>query len=328
MKNLLFLLLGCGLFFACNKEEIKTLSSLENNSEYSSLEKKEYRPDLKNGYLVFECEEKMEEFIVGYTKKNVDPSSISETYGYNSYYDVVPNTPQNEVIFEDEYFAATINQYGMIGIGEYIFKMNPSTEEVFALSSTASNQSIKAMQKATSQDELPSDALIFSFEDKVFQLLEGNTSCEEKFDCGEPCSPNNLNFIDNPSYCETSSGLIGDFHIHVRYIHIGIWKHATLVFKQGSNTSEVANFDIRYSARWKRKCRTPISSESNNYVCNFVPLQGEDECFPFKNTPKFKVNFYQGTRCLSAYDFRADARIESICDENSLVWTGEVRIVF
>ncbi len=328
MKKLVFFLLVGGLFFACNKEDVQELTSIENATEIDFLEKNEITPQVSNGYLVFECEEKMEEFIIKLTKSEVDPTTIASTFGFNSYLEHVPQTEQNEVIFGDKYFAATLNMDGMIGVGTYIFKVNPPTEEVFVISNSAGNKSIKALKNAQSQNNLPSNALVFSFEDEIFELLEKGATCEEKMGCDEDCSPPQRVIKQDFKYCGENDEfeLIGFYWLQVRYSKVGFWKYANIHFQQGAvNGISTADWDIRYSARWKRKCRTPIGSDFSDYVCSFVPLQGEDQCFPFSSS-RFKNRLYQSTRCLSAYDIRADARIESICDETQLIWTGEARI--
>ncbi len=174
-------------FYSCNKNESSDLRQ-QNNQPLVKLEK-DNQPFLHSeGYLIFDCEEKFTEFLSTKSQNQDNPLIVDQQYGYKSYLNNVNALSTNNELLEDEYLSATLNEHGVVGVANYTFKLLPASEEVFAIKHLdRSLNDIRQFVLATDADDLPKGAMIFSFEDDVFGLIDDNTSCEPIPRCGDDC---------------------------------------------------------------------------------------------------------------------------------------------
>lgn len=252
--------------------------------------------------LVFSSESKFEEYVL-----QLDEESLNEWENSLEFYSLRSSIiAQNDGIDEEDIrfptesmrFCSVLNQYNIVQVGEWIFKLNFDKREVWAISEV-NKELITNLKKG----ELVSDKiLVFSFEDDVFDLLD-NDEKQLKWGCDEECAYSTQEKQPGANdywYCDEDGDEFGA-QIKNDLDNLGIWKHLYTRFehrKKGccNASDEYVLFDVGFSYSWKKKCRNETDAGTE---------QAEFTIWGNLSEPSmgrtYRKDHYEGTRCLSEY---------------------------
>lgn len=133
--------------------------------------------------------------------------------------------------------------------------------------------------------------LVFTFEDDIFDMLDDPTGAGRWF-CGDGCANHDKSVEKLGHYCDAANGS--------------------------------ADFDLRWVASWKKRCRDSGSSQRRFVVCGIPGVCGNN--WPEAGA-EFQLIFYNGIGCLSSFDVIGQARLASKCNgSNAIITTEELHI--
>jgi hypothetical protein len=90
-------------------------------------------------------------------------------------------TPGNTLLIQDEYFAAILNTDLVVQIGDYIFRVNPSSERVYALPVANKKEYADLIAENTRNPNIRT----FSTNDDVLDVIKGGGKGPEALSCHE-----------------------------------------------------------------------------------------------------------------------------------------------
>lgn len=244
--------------------------------------------------------------------------------------------------------ASVLNENASVVIGNYLFKLNFETEEVYAIPTNEDSRLLSLVERGSMLSSYLANARmsekikVFSFEDDVFVKLavpdpicpDCVPLCDDCIDvqvistsaCDEPKAPRGRN--RSVAGCSTGFVTINSIpietniqaQVEVRYRRLGIifrlFSQITVI-EQDLQGPTIINepFEVLmpFTATWKPRCRNTLAQ--TRVFRGFVP--------------RHKEVLYSGWRQLSEYDLTASGCFESPdCINTGGACTGEVNISF
>lgn len=179
MKKLIFGLAMALVLVNCNKEKNQPNLSKQNGPAFQTSEEQKLTPvetdkiTIENGVLSFESVAFYQSIadFEDYSKISFTVNHLN-SLTFNSFGKANPTSK----LFSDEFIGAILNKDQIVKIGDWLIKINPSTQKVFAISSQVEN----AYNLVVSEKETNSSMLTFSTTENVLEALSGNqTKCSE-----------------------------------------------------------------------------------------------------------------------------------------------------
>ncbi len=331
MKNfkLLSIFLVVSVFFACNKGSIEERNNHTDNSTVSDRTIPTYGA-LTNGRFVFDSLTQFEEYVLSLQGQNLD--NLEATLGFQSFRKY-SNGSAAAPLIDDAYFASVVNKDGILQIGTDAFKMCPADRRVL-VHRNANETKVLQLKNTTIAGGIPTGILVFTFEDDIFDLLD-NPSGVGKWWCGDWCAGNDKEVDKLGNYCDASSGTNFKYKLKLKHLTLGLWHSLKIKFKHrctdncddgtvSSGNANATDFDLQWTANWKKRCRDSGSSQRSFVVC---PLPGQCGGNWPEGAADFEHVFYNGVRCLSSFSLTGQARLASKCNgSNDIITTEELHI--
>lgn len=295
-------------FFSCNKEEqiiISPQKDVEVNENVSYNYRSNSNPTITNGRLVFENESHFNSTLqeLDETDRNEWESNlgfISARSIYLSELNEDELSDLTELPIDDASLMSVLNQFNIIQVGAWVFKLNAEEKNVYALNSNHQDK-IKLLE--ANSPERNEDIHVFSFDDDIFELLEtgiyrtGNS-------CPGSCAGAESVTLDPiwDNYCEEEIYGVTYKHkvfIKAKYFNGGITRKLFTEFKhrsRNSHGSDFVDYTVGYAASWTTKCGGfgQTAQGYGGFNLNGQPLYccyGKDR----------EIIHYRDSRCLSTY---------------------------
>jgi hypothetical protein len=205
--------------------------------------------------------------------------------------------------------ATVLNAKNIVRVNPWLFKLNPTTKKVYALSVSYANE-ISLLDSDT-----PSDSRIgvFNFDDDVFDQLDGNPRSDEECQDSQTGAKSTGDLVYCTGGSSNLSPQIGDRYrlVRIKYDGGGLYKSLYLRFQhtqlyaveQPNNVPKLTWSKVlaeaSFKATFKRRNQTEQSKEQ------IVSLNAANTAFTGWNTgiqtSDKDWNIYNATICLSAY---------------------------
>jgi hypothetical protein len=290
---------------SCEKEEIEAISNFEVEESIPGI-----TSDGK--MLIFESVESYESVTMNRSGEEIEAIiSQNSSLQFNNYFSnhsAPVDTSEQEM---DEVFGQLLNEDGVIQIGEHVYKIDMTLEQVFVISVADKETSYQELISGNTDSE---KVLVYSFDDDVFQLV--NEGINEK--CSGVGSGKYWSYgaiHEAPIINTLDDGTVFRLNPFVRYFKAGIFFKLSSgyeIWKFGSAGSimpqdvsgnlglGLTNIEVfcRYPQGWyKRKpCGGGhIGTQAGGYYYS-------------ASTYNHKRTFYSGIRGLNGYHFYVQAR--------------------
>ncbi|MFM6994522.1 MAG: hypothetical protein ACKOWO_05320 [Sediminibacterium sp.] len=302
--KLIFSTFVCAIIFtSCQKEnpELVTNQNLKNSSSLYTIQ---------NNRMVLTSVEDFDSLI---NISDVDMINSIRNLDYVSYDEGLSSTDSNTI--SDSFLSVVLNSDQVIQIKNYIYKVNKSSNKVFALH----KNNFSSYEDLVNENTTNNKILEFSTEDDVFDLLSERETNEKVLsnNCVNTDYDNDggwlkyADFIDEDNIYGkgTKNRCVFKYRCMVKYDNWGIYRKLFTEFRhkqtQGGSFDET-DFTFVYDMKYKSKNgetgvdnETPIFPFALNLNVQVSPSY-YDYSADFKEIPHYK-----GTRCLINYDLRA-----------------------
>lgn len=313
-KITILILLITGVFIGCQKDDRFDLKS---NGTKLSVEKTEDQFGLSNEgrFLVFNS-------VEGYANAVEDPDSetLEEFYGrieelehYSLHQYLIANSIKESLV-DDDLFESILSDDYTVQIGRTIFKINPESGKVFALSV----DNISAYRDLVEENVNNARVMQFSVEEEIISYLDENGDILDdlpdpmEFGCGESGAPSRSENVGGAVNIAPLRAL--EFPGRIRYAKFGIYYNLKAKFQsfvQGLTyddlTTEAGEYyssgsglylKIEGQRRYKKKCGSDTYYSLADPVIGYVNDEDDELEMKvysgFKQLTKFHLmnNFY------------------------------------
>jgi hypothetical protein len=226
--------------------------------------------------------------------RNIKQELISENY--IRYSDFIAGSNQEDLI-NDQFLNEILNSNKIVQIGNYIYRLNKATEEVFVLS---------AAYKAADYNDLVSEnksnkrILVYSTDEDVIEMVEaGIISAKGLF-----CNSRSANEIEGSSL----SSIINQYssmYAKARYKKYGIsWKlEADVILYNTDASSNLKMYIAMDNCRYKQRCGSVLNNFSHPWL---VPQDNPLGTF----YRQYRYTLYNSVKKLENYTFKIRGRVE------------------
>lgn len=321
MKNnlLIFTTLIVGLLFtvSCKKQEVQIVDvkneRLLNDSKTNIKTDPKFSIGNEGRFLIFKTEQ-------GYGKAVNNPDSLTniellrvlDDSKFTSYYQIIQKDPklQEDNPFKyGEILSRFINKDFIVQIGNYLFKVEPTEQKVYALFEGDIQYYSDLVAKNTSNTAI----LVFSTDDEVLEILKVTTKptqsdVEKGLFCNDPKAPekesaSNIVYFQSGGFNSQTENFKGTIY----YRKFGVWfiLGANTYFSFfGANSNTYGHWVQIENSSYAQRCGSSVSNYSHPWrsMINgmYVGLGGE------------KIfRWYSGAKKLKSYNFKARIRCEN-----------------
>lgn len=283
---------------SCSEEQVKI------NNEQILLNGK---VDLKNGLLHFKDIQFYRYFIEEYPLNQKDEfiQTLDKVDDFNSYTKMYVNKKSNsslkqfngeeaELLDINEFFGSLINEFGLIGIGEFTFKINPSKNEVLVIEES----DLTLIEKLKTGDISDNRIMVFSTDDDVIDLLlegvRGTKNSRLELFCSESGASSKKD--DGSEYHPATWGWDYRQDNKVVYQKAGIYFSLQAKIKTQRQVSGVwwaytySYLGIDFYYKYKAKCKSE--------------KEGWDVIYSAQRENEFNKRIYESTTALHKYNYR------------------------
>lgn len=313
--SLFLALTGIGMI-GCKKEIFQGRNNSPTNSDYNTKSGIGVAPlyHVSNGMLVISSVENFDSLI------NIADEQYYQqliNLSYTSYQETVTIDSLNSI--EDQLLSAVLNSNRVVQIGNYIYRINKSTEKVFALHKSQYNVSF---QDLIAENIGNKNVLEFSTEDNVFELLgeyKNEESDGEKAlskNCQSSQQNNNGGWYQYADFTDVNN-IYGkgknkrykfSVWLRVRYDNWGIYRKLFTEFKHKEawggiwdETYASIAFQVHYIAK---NGHTGVVTHYPTFAFASNPNYTATANYEFMTKNK-EVVHYRQTKCLKSYALRS-----------------------
>lgn len=328
--NLLPIILFVFIFFACSKSSVEERNGTSNTSQNITVSDRDGTLSygyITNGRFVFESPDKFESYVLSLQGQNLD--NVEAAFGIQSFRKYSNGNAASPII-DDVYFASAINKDGILQVGTDAFKMCPAERKVLVYRN-ANESKVLQLKNTTIAGGVPPGMLVFNFEDDAFDMLDNPTGVGQWW-CGDGCAHHDKDLERLGHYCDAANGSADfKYKLKLKYNAFTIWHSLKIKFKHrcqdncddgtvSSGNADAADFDLRWVASWKKRCRDSGSAQREFIVCDVPGICGNN--WP-EASADYEHVFYNGIRCLSSFDLKGQARLSSKCSGSTAIITTE-----
>ena len=314
------------LLASCNQDVVEP----DNTETTYSIESRGGEPTLTDdGLLHFRTREHFEAYMHRLERYGTSSlTTLSQRNGFQSLKNN-PGLDRRGILLEDQTFSSVLNKDAAISIGDYIFKLNPATEEVYVIKSTTNERERGMTLSARTDNNLPASAEVLSFDDEVLSIMEADliggpdVDIEELFwnrcDAAQRQARESADVCSRQIALDTGScTFLGT--VRAKYGGFGIWYRLTAsvfhsvdpncVWSRFLIPADLAtNFEITYEGTWN-----PCGHAGEATTSNVTQGSGLS----------MERVLYSGTRRLKTYEMSASATLN--CAGNIPINTGVATI--
>lgn len=298
--GLFLALVGIGML-GCKKTEVAsaTSNSTKPIGEKSINNAMRYSTD--NRMLIFKTTEDYEA-VIAEIGSGGEQAFIDEVVqlNYTSYAEELASKGGSTVdLIADDVMSAILNKDGVVQIGDYVYRINKSTEKVFVLPASK----ISAYDELVAESKTNPDVRKFSTSDEVIDLAESGAAGEQK---GLFCSDRKANEHNQSSnVVKLMDSPLVDMYIKASYNKFGVYftlkaegKHPTVSWSLYKFYFQVEN------SSWAKRCGSSCDNYSHPWLTKSSGTQSN-------NVQTEKYLFFNGMRQLKNYHFKVRFRGEN-----------------